>query len=266
MLIGVGQSLPAWALPTVDVNEFIPPSAQGALIKTMGLLFNHRPYQGATSLGVPGVEAGAEVTLVHLPSDLGPSLQSAGMGSGSLGIGSLPSLKLHLHKSMGRSADIGLSGILYRGNTVIGGHLKILLYEPEEGLQWAFRFGYNDFSINLSNLGMSSIPIGGFAEGTMILNGYTLTPQLVVSKRLDFAEPYMGLGLEYNKGQIDLPITILLDNSTETYSTASQTAYQAALFGGIIFRPPNTGLRIGIELAYSNQGMHTLGIMLGIGF
>ncbi|OFZ56386.1 MAG: hypothetical protein A2428_02815 [Bdellovibrionales bacterium RIFOXYC1_FULL_54_43] len=257
-------------LPTFDLNQVLPPSAVKEIIKTLGILTNHRSYQGAAPLGNTGLDLGIEATLVHLPEGFAPALSEAGMGGAGLTSGSLPMTKLHFHKGMGKTVDFGASGLYYSGNYIWGVDLKFVLVEPEEGLTWAFRFGYSETKLDMSRFAISGIPIkvGGveIGQGSLKLATRTLTPQLLASRRLDFAEPYFGMALEMTSGQIQIPVSMNVLEEKQTMSSAATSASEVFLFTGVSFRIPNAGLRLCIEGGYGTLGMHALGLVVGLSF
>lgn len=259
------------AAPELDLGAILPDPVGNILVKTLGILLDHRPYQGASPRGKSGWDFGVEATLVHLPADLNSSLESVGMSApSSSSIGALPSAKIHLTRGMSDKVDIGFSGLYYPGILIWGANLKFNLIQPEEGLAWAFRFGYSDTSIDLSKMGFSGLPVdvGGVNIGTANLKvgTQTLSPQIVASKRLTFAEPYIGGGVQWTRGQIEVPVHIDVSGETQTLTTKTYYAYQAMAFTGVNFLLDPLGIRLAFEGAYGHQGMHSLGLLIGFSF
>lgn len=258
----------AMAIP--DVNTIVPPAAATAVVKTFGITMDHRPFQGATPKG-SGMDLGLEATLVHLPDDFTTSLESMGMSGGSsLAIGALPSVKLHLAKSMGPKVDIGASGLYYKGLLFWGVDLKATVASPEEGLHWALRMSYSNSSVDFQSVGLPSMPIvvGGITVGSANLKvgAQCLSPQIVASKKLDFAEPYIGAGYQWASGQIEVPVTITLTGETQNLVTPGYSASQGFVFTGVSFLVPALGFRLALEGSYSTGGMHHLGTLIGFAF
>lgn len=274
LLIFYPRAHAATALESVDIGAILPSSAQTAIVKTFGYLMNDHPYQGAESIGkegLLGLDIGVEATLVHTASDFASSLSGSALGSSSVNaLPSLPIVKGHLDKSFGPNWDFGITGIYYPGLLSLGFHLKRILYEPEEGPVYAIRLMYEYSTIDLNQLGAPSVPIKAngttIGKATLLLKSKVWTPQLLMSKRLDFAEPYLGVGAAFLSGQIDIPVKLDVLTSTQTLSTAPTTAINPMAFMGISFRVPGIFLHLVLEGSYSQIGMHTLGLMLGFGF
>lgn len=256
-------------LPEVDIAAIIPQSAVAEIVKTLGILTKHRPYQGGAPLG-SGFDFGIEASLVHMPESFGPTLSDLGMGDVSgLENGSLPMTKIHLHKGMGPKADLGISGIYYPGNFVWGLDLKFVLVQPEEGPLWAFRIGYSETRLDLSKFGLSGLPITvnsiELGQGNLKMATRTITPELLLSKRLEFAEPYMGAGVEFTSGQIEVPVTLNILDEEQVLRSGATRSTQFTLFSGISLRLPHIGIRLALEGAYGSLGMHRLGAVVGFG-
>jgi len=259
-------------IPQFDVNALVPPAVSSMLVKTLGILTNHRSYQGAESLGNPGIDLGLEATLVRLPSGFAQSLEDAGMAqASSFELGALPAIKVHAHKGLGPKVDVGFSAFWLMGNFFGGGAVKFLLVDPEEGLRWSFRIGYSVTSVDLSRWGLklANLEVFGIEVATvgLKLSNSTLSPQVVASRRISFAEPYIGAGLDHTWGKVDVPITITIaDGYDQNPSTGISTATQLSLFTGLVIRPPQMGLKIAVEGSWGSLGMHTIGAWAGLGF
>ena len=131
------------SIPKFDLNTIIPASVAGTVLKTLAILTDHRSYEGATPQGLLGFRIGAEATLVHLPNDFGSTLQTLGVGGASTEAVALPIARLHVSKGIGANTDVGISGLYYKGNYIMGGDIKYTFYQPEEGVTWAWRLGYS---------------------------------------------------------------------------------------------------------------------------
>jgi hypothetical protein len=259
----------AESLPEVDISDYLPSSTTGPILKSVGLLTAHRPYQGASSLlgeGATGMglDLGIEATLMGIPSDLTiPGTDT------SIPLASLPIAKLHLSKALGPSLDFSFSGILYKSTYIAGGAAKILLYRPTEGFEWALRGGLSFTSFNLSEVTGQTLPIedGGFTIGEMqpVFRTQNFTLHVVASHVMDFAEPYIALGANSTRAQLASIVTLNAVEADQTLTTeaVSQTTGEAIL--GVRFRIPAIGLRLGIEGSYNSAKMHTLGLMIGVG-
>lgn len=280
-------------VPDFSLDQIVPTSAVKGLIKTIGTLTSHRGYQGAASLGSPGIDIGLEITGMHLADDFTSSFTSIGSGMGSGGgegessggsesssaataetselpIQFLPMAKLHFHKAFGPRIDFGFSGFYFPGVTMLGYHLKLLLVDPEEGPALAFRIGYSTTTLDITKLTRKSFPLStdGIDIGTagVTIRSRSVTPQLIIGKKLEFAEPYLGVGMNWVSGQLDVPITITITGNTQTLSTSNVDIYQFDAFTGVTFKVPYLGFRWTLEGGYNNLGMHHLGMILGVSF
>lgn len=230
-----------------DPSSLIGSSLVNSLVKTVGFALDHRPYEGATPLGTfVGLDMGIEITLAKLPSDLATELAKANPSGGTPTLPPfLPVPRLHLHKGIGQHVSIGLSGILYKGFVLYGGDLKITLYNPSEGITLATRMSYS-----VSKIGFVSTK--------------TYTPQLLISRRVSFADPYIGVGYQYATGGISFPLEVQ-GISLGTLS-ASGSARGFIAFMGTQFRVAVTGLELTLEGSYSSVGVNTFGTKFGFSF
>lgn len=240
-------------------------------IRTLGIVLNHRSYEPATPLGTsPGIDLGVDVTLVQLPSTLLQGIPQAGTVT-------LPPIfpearMLNLHKGLTDSIDIGASYFSYLGITLWGADLKVVLANPEEGLTWAIRLGYASAYLPLGatqqdlNYDGYSLPL----SLSMNLKTTTWTPQLLISRKLDFADPYMGVGYAFVTGSInfDVNTSLSIPKGITLPQIPSASASGGAFFAflGLSLRMPILGLRMTLEGAYSPLGYNALGTKVGFGF
>lgn len=245
-LIGLGFSATSLAsgLP-FDPSQFASPQllaldgASRALIRTVGLAADQRPYEPASPLGTQiGLDVGIETTLVHIPDDFVAAIVAAGLTQPPIRV--LPVPRIQVHKGVGEKGEIGLSFVGYQGYLLAGGDIKLNVYKPEEGLQWAVRF-----CVSKAKMG--------------IVETWTYDPQVLASVPLDFAEPYAGLGYPFVKGKVTIPTELI------TY-TNSGSASSLLAFLGVGFKARPLGLRLSLEGAYSRGGTHSLGTKFGFNF
>lgn len=226
------------------------------IISAVGILADHRPYQPATPLGPTGVvDVGAEVTIVKIPNSFRDAVLRGGLSQNLLPPLVLPTARLHLHRGVGERMEIGASALVVRGYRMIGGDVKLALSDPQaEGPLVAVRFSY-------------SVSKVGFVQTK------TYTPQILLSKKMDFADPYMGLGYEYVTGELYLNVTqkvapaypggptqIRIDN------TYSGVGGGMIAFLGLAFRVPLVGFRLTLEGTYSKAGASSMGTKIGFSF
>lgn len=253
----------------INISDYIPTSEISPILKTVGMLTAHRPYQGASSLlgeGATGmgIDVGVEATLMGISSDL----VIPGTGT-PITLASLPFAKLHLSKAFGPNADVSASGIIYKDTLILGGALKLLLYQPTEGFEWAIRGGVSYTTLDLTGLTGETFPIEDegvtLGEIGMTLKTQNYSLHLVTSKKLDFAEPYLAFGGNYTLGQMIAPVTLNAVAGTQELSGATVEKVTADAILGVLFKMPGLGLRLGIEGSFNSASMHTLGVKIGVG-
>lgn len=242
----------------------------GTIVSTIGILTDHRPYRGAYPLGNSlGLEIGTEVSLVQLSNTFKTSLSTMGMSASGLPP-SVPFPRLVAHKGLLPWLDLGASFLGYRTYWVYGGDAKITVYEPEEGL------GAVALRLNLSH---SSIEHSQDGVSYKIVTD-TYTPQIVVSKKLAMAEPYLGIGYQFTTGRLEVAFPVALPDpgalppgSPEVPTSVTVTVISRGTtsglmaFGGLSFRIPQLlGFKIAMEGGWSQLGMNTLGAKVGFGF
>jgi len=228
-----------------QLNNLIPQDIANESAKTIGIILAHRPYQGAISIYEPsGFEVKIETTLIKIGDGIINALEANGINNASLQQApSIPMLKGHIRKALGPSADLGISGIFYQGQYVVGGDFKFNIYDPEEGLSSAIRLGYTYAKVPQLNLQSLSV----------------ITPELVFSRRLSFAEPYIGIGGRYITGTVSVDFPII---GTLQKSGSGTTGYA---FTGVNFMIGAKGLRLAFEGTYDLSGFSSIGTMFGFG-
>ncbi len=215
------------------------------LVKTVGVATDLRPFRGATPLADrgAGIDFGIDFVLVILPPGLGPALTDAGFSAGSSLPPSLPIPRLSLQKGMG-PADLGVSFIGYSGYLMAGGWIQFPITEVDQGPRISARAGY-EYSV------------------FSMVSTHTITPAIVVSREMDFFEPYLVFGWNYVWGKLTFPITV--GPVTIEYESKARAN---GVFGqlGTVFRLGPTGLQLALEGGYHQLGMHCLGFKFGFRF
>lgn len=239
---------------TQQINTPAAQTAIKALITITGLASDNRTYEGAAPLGTAaGIDMGIELTVVRIPANLLNDISNATGSSSLSSLTFLPVPRLIAHKGLGRM-DLGISylGFLpapYNTYQIWGGNAKILLYQPEEGPIWALRVNYTSSSFDL-------------------IKTIGWTPQLLVSRPLDFAEPYLGIGYQFVSGSITgtlsqtLPLVGVV--TAPINATGTATAFQG--FGGVALKLGPSGIKLTLEMAYNSTGMAHLGSKLSVCF
>lgn len=245
----------------LDPNSLISPDVIKALVSFVGFGTQHRPYEPATPLGlVVGLDFSLEVTLFKVPDSLFTSLSAVGLPASSP-VPSLPIPKIHLHKGFGDYVDLGGSLLYLPSNWIVGTDVKIVLVQGEEGPTYAFRVCYTYTSLSFDGIS---------------LNSHTLSPQLLVSRQMDFADPYMGVAFEYVTGSVGATLTVPqglvgsippgLTVPPYVYQSPIVSDYGAYAFGGVSLKVPRSGLRITVEGSYNTAGESTMGTKFGFTF
>lgn len=241
-----------------NISAFLSTEVASVVVKVFGLVFDHRSYEPATPLGTKiGLDLGVEVDLVQIPSDLTSNLSNQGINMGTIPV--LPSLKeLNFHKGMSDSVDFGGSILSFQGYFVWALELKIALSVPEEGPSWAIRLSRNSTHIPVGNTSVLGTDLG------VAVDTVTWTPELVMSKKLDFADPYLAVGYQYATGAINVTSSAgTLPGGLNSIS-GSGGGFLALI--GLSLKPPNVGLRLTLEGAYSSAGFNSLGTKVGFSF
>jgi hypothetical protein len=250
LLIGLGL---AWARPahaqTDLLSRFLPELEETtqqltrSLVATVGFGFDHRPLRPATALG-KRTELGIEASGAKFPSALGPALESVGFDNYQyLEEGVVPAPKLFLKRGLGPRLSVGISGLKYSEILIYGFDLQTTLREPEEGLNVALRLGYNRAEV-------------------LYMKTHTWSPSLLISRALEFADPYLGIGYQYARGDLEAEFEPLPGVTTKLRDSA--TASSLNLWLGTQFRPESLGVVLALEGGYSTGDMHWLGFRMGI--
>ena len=234
----------------IDANSLVSSDVVKALVTFVGFGTQHRPYEPATPLGlVAGVDLSLEVTLFKVPDSLLDSMSSMGSPA-SASLRSLPIPKLHFHKGLGDLLDIGSSLFYVQGNWLVGADAKFVLSRPEEGPTFAFRFCFSYSDLNFSSIQAST---------------KTFSPQLLLSRQMAFADPYLGIAFEYARGDVKTTVSPVAGTSIEIAPPAASDIGGYA-FGGVSLRIPRSGMRMTLEGSYNTAGTSTMGTKLGFTF
>lgn len=245
----LAQSLPLDTSLFSDPSQLLPAGTATEIIKTVGQFADQRPYEPASPLGTSaGVDLGIEVTLMRVPDSFTAKLQEAGVSSGTELPPAVPLPRIHLHKGIGKRVDIGVSWIGYQDYRIYGGDVKVVLFNPDQGPVWALRLGYANARL-------------GFVFSK------TWTPQLLISRPLHFAEPYLGIGYQIITGKIAVPVPLPAPFDDQAATINSEGKAQSFMaFTGVGFTLGPTGIRLTLEGAYNQKGAHTLGTKVGLRF
>jgi hypothetical protein len=232
-----------------DPNSLLSDEITSAIVKTVGFGVDQHAMQPATPINLNGgLDIYVEAMLFRTPDYFQEALTNAGFGSDLPT--SLPFARIHIVKGFGESTDVGISAISYTKYLVVGGDIKWALHVPEEGATWAFRISYNYAKLD-------------------IVRTNTITPQILVSRKLSFADPYLGLGIQYAWGSLAVPLSMVttppdgVDISGQV-ATKSASAFSASLFIGVGVKLGPSGLKMILEGSYNLMAVHHLGFGLGL--
>jgi len=252
-------------LPTIpDVGNYVSQAPVNALVTAIGICMNHRSYQPATSLG-GSLDFGIEATVSQPPSNLMSTLTGiVGGSSGSSSSIIIPSAKVHLDKGITNRLDLGTSflyfpsQIHYVAGTVMAGiDVKYVILQPEEGITAAVRLSYNYNDLILA-----------YSGNSVEIKTVTISPQILISKQLSFADPYIGVGYEYTYGSIaaSIPspkITTLPGVALGPISVGKSGSGSTPLFFGGIAFSSGVLFKLTLEESYAPGGENYVGIKVG---
>lgn len=239
----------AYEIPLPDIIDLVSRPLLKELTRSVGALTAHRPYQGATPLGnLLGLDFSAEVTLSQISPRLIDELKANGV-SADLSTRTIPVPKLHIHKGLGPRLDAGFSYLGYREYRIYGADLKWTPVLPTEGITLAYR-------VCLTRTAFSYV------------TAHSLSNQVLISRKLGFAEPYLGVEYSRYHGRVNgsqtktiggVP-TLVTINANNIHSDGGSS------FLGLALRVPGLGLKWTLEGSYSFIGAHTLGTTIGFGW
>lgn len=240
----------------LDPNQLgsaIPQQVADQAILLVGSYAAHRPYSGAVARATGNLlDLGIETTLVKIGEGLPDALTANGIPTQATAVPAIPMIKVHLRKSIGESSEFGLSALTFRQQAVYGADLKFSLISAEEGPSLAFRMLYTWISIPMLYIDRCTV----------------ISPEILVSQPLSFAESWIGLGGRFASGNMKATVTTTVGPLTvSTDLNKSGSASSAYAFTGVKFRiPGSTGFRLGIEGSFDFSGYHTMGTFIGVGF
>jgi hypothetical protein len=174
------------------------------------------------------------------------------VGANLSGVPFLPIPRLIAHKGITDSIDIGASYISYHEFQVIGADIKFAFFQPTEGPTIAFRFNYTHTKLDYSTDGAS-----------LSFSSQEYKPEILMSRDLDFVDPYIGIGAQYASGTLgfDIPLQV-----AEVAATVKNNSLAGEAFIGVVMKFPPIGLRIVLDAEYSSLGEDSIGFKFGFGF
>lgn len=246
---------PAFALSLLpssgsSVTGLLSSDTVSMIAQSIGSIFGHRAYEPATPLGTQlGLDIGIEAELVQ-----------AGSLNTAFGvtIPFLPSAReLNIHKGITHFIDIGASVLTYSGYVIWSAELKVAFLVPEEGPTWAIRASYTNLHFPLGSYEVFVDTVD------LSLDTNTWAPEILMSKKLDAFDPYIGIGYQYVTGGITPKVSGLFPIDLSSVSGSGGSFYS---FLGLSIAPPKIAFRITLEGAYSMGGYNRIGTKIGFTF
>lgn len=255
----------------------LDPSLGNAITMAIGIGMDHRPLEPATPLGLfPGLEMSLSLVLAKPNPSLGTAFSSSianltGSSStydfSAISQAVIPSLRFQIHKGLGSWGDLGIAIFppikyipLVGGSRFYAADLKVCLLNPQEGPTISARLSYNLNVFDFQNINLTTV---------------TWTPAILISRKIGFADPYLGVSFQYTTGTLNLTLdsSSLLPEYAAGLSgiptvtlTQGGKAIAANLFGGVSLKVPVIGLRLTLEGAYNTANMPYLGAKAGLSF
>lgn len=229
----------------VDVSSMTNDSV-AALIKTGAIGGDHRAYMPASSLGVAiGLDFGIDVTAIKTPTEFISAMNQIS-GQPTTSIPELiPLPRFNIHKGLPFGIDLGFSYLSYQSLAkMIGGEVK-----------W-----------NFINGGLVKPNVAVRATGNYLnlwfLQTHTYKVDVTASKSFAIFEPYVGTGLQFWSGDLNVPVTVAQQFPVNV--TGHQSGTNPHFYGGMAMKL--VFLKLDAEIDYSTAKILTYGGKLSIGF
>lgn len=244
-VLGLLLSTNVFALSPINPSNF---STFGSgevttLIRTAAIGADHHAYMPASSLGLLlGIDVGVDLTVVSVPTDFINLVQAASGNTGSVP-STLPLPKLNIHKGLPFGIDVGVSWTNIAGILNGWGADVKWNFTPEiVPFNFAARFSLNSMRI-------------------WYINTSTYSLDALLSKKFLILEPYVGAGLQYWNGSLDIPASA---TQLPVGISASAGGINPRFFGGIGLRL--LFIRVVAELDYSTSGITNYGAKASVTF
>ncbi len=237
-----GWATTALALPGLDTTtlDALQASMVESLVKTVAIGADHRAYEPASPLGyVIGLDVGVDATVMSLPDDFKEALTVAGAGTNVPDVIPLP--RLNIHKGLPWGVDLGFTYAGFQGNSLIGGDIK-----------WAFLPG---------NAARPSVDarVSYSSSNLFFLKTKTAKVDVLASKKLGWVlDPYVGMGMQFASGEIQVPVGQSLSVS------GSHSASAFHMYAGLPIKL--AFVKLTAEYDYSFIGMSSFGAKFSLSF
>jgi hypothetical protein len=248
-LMGGAQSAHAISSYSVSDLSKVNQDMVNDLIGTAAVGTTHRAYMPASSMGwLIGLDMGIEATGVRLTQSFRDAIATVSQKSSSDIPSVIPVPKLNLHKGLPFGVDLGLSYIGYQSQIqVIGGDVK-----------WAFTDLIKDLPLS------GALRLNYTSEKLWYLNSSNFQTDLLVSKSLFFIEPYVGTGLQFWSGDINVPTGLPASSGLPANVSGHSSGTSAHFFAGAPLKLALFWLTP--EVDYSTVGVTSFGAKFSFNF
>jgi hypothetical protein len=214
------------------------------MLKVAAIGTSYRAFQPASNLGVTlGLDIGIDLAAVVLPADFKAALAQATQQPASQVPTAIPVPRFNLHKGFPFKVDLGFSYATYQNIFTVWGI---------DG-QWRFLgSGANAISARMS-----------YSHSVLyFIQTHNLSLDVVASRDLFIIEPYLGTGMQFWGGLLNVPAggATGLPQSV----SASQNGTTGHIFGGIPLKL--LVLHLTGEIDYSFSGITTYGGKISLSF
>lgn len=237
-------------------GNYIPTDLSGlassdvdSLIKFVGLGASHRDYMPASPQGLLGVDVGIEVDAISLPSAAISAIQLATGSSNVPGL--VPVAKVNVHKGLPWGLDVGAS--------------FMSLSDPQNSSLTLFKSigASGQYSI-FHNMLLGDLAARASYTTTTLFFLATKTENLdfVYSKGFMLLEPYVGAGMQFWSGNINVPVN--LGAGQQLNVSANGSGATPHFFVGVPLKL--LLLHATAEYNVTTGGGSTYGLKVGVGF
>jgi hypothetical protein len=231
------------AASLTDLSGFAQDTVD-SMVSTLVVGGSHRSYRPATNLGITGFDVGVDVTMISFPTAFTDALALGGTSAASMPT-AFPVPRLNIHKGLPGGFDIGGSYIGLAGTSVIGFDAQWRLINNVALPAVSLRAGYTSFSSD---------------EFFVKSSGFKF--DVVASKNLFLIDPYIGAGIEYGSGELN--VSTLIADTLPASVEATSSVFAPHIFVGVPLKL--LFLQFVGEYDYSFTGSSTMGGKVSIAF
>jgi hypothetical protein len=221
-------------------SSLVANQAALSLFETIGFGADFRSMEGIeTPNGATRMDLTTNLAISTFPHNFTQTLITAGYSDPAIKF--IPSGQVHLSRGMTPYFGLDLGWLKFGSFSLVGGSAKIKIFSPDEGPGIAIRVSYQ-----VNNLD--------------IISTKTITPQLIIGRKLEYAETYLGIAVQYMSGHLEFTQSTSLGDIVLTADGSGKNWY---VFTGTLVEVPLIGLLIGMEGSYSYGGTSTLQTKIG---